>query len=408
MDKTFLHISVTTPYFYPGEAEAVIARLRGGDDYVHIRKPGASAAEVSALVSAIPADLRSRLTLHDGTDAASTLGVGGIHLGSRCPSVPAGWQGRVSISCHSISECRAIRDGSPSLGERRPDYVTLSPIFPSISKPGYHADFAAEDLRSLLAETNRVPVVALGGVTTSRKAILRDLGFDGMAMLGDAWRTPVDRDKFSLQFITNPADADDAVRQTRQVLEGGCRWVQLRWKEASDRDVLGAARRIAPLCRDAGAVFLLDDRVPLVRDAQADGVHLGRNDMPVADARRILGPAAIIGATANVPEDIFAAAAAGADYVGYGPFRFTTTKKNLSPILGLEGYRRAIAACRSHSIDIPVVAIGGITAADIPGIMATGVNGIAVSGTLLHADDIPAGTRRLLGAIHAGRGAYIS
>ena len=125
----------------------------------------------------------------------------------------------------------------------------------------------------------------------------------------------------------------------------------------------------------------------LVRELGADGVHLGLKDMPVREARRILGDGFIIGGTANTFAHVMMHYEASANYIGCGPFRFTTTKKNLAPILGLEGYRSITEQMRSHGINIPVVAIGGIEAADIPAILATGVNGIALSGVVLRDAD---------------------
>ena len=179
-------------------------------------------------------------------------------------------------------------------------------------------------------------------------------------------------------------------------LEGGCKWIQLRMKDASDDEVRQAAAEIQPMCKEHEAVFLLDDRVELVKELHADGVHLGKNDMPIDEARRILGEEYIIGGTANTFEDIQRIAAQGADYIGCGPFRFTTTKKNLAPVLGIEGYRDIIAKMRNAGINIPMVAIGGITPDDIDEILATGVQGIAVSGTVLNADDPVAMMKSLL------------
>ena len=125
-----------------------------------------------------------------------------------------------------------------------------------------------------------------------------------------------------LQFITHRNARFDEISGTRAVLEGGCRWVQLRMKDASDEEFLRAGREVARLCRAFGATFLVDDRVHLVGELGADGVHVGRNDMPVAEARRILGPERIVGATANTFEEIRRAAEAGAGYIGLGPFRF--------------------------------------------------------------------------------------
>ena len=199
-----------------------------------------------------------------------------------------------------------------------------------------------------------------------------------------------------LQFITHHTDRYDEIAGTRAVLEGGCRWVQLRMKDAPAEEVLRIGREIERLCRKYGAKFILDDHVELVRELNADGVHLGKLDMPVAEARRLLGPEYLIGATANTFEDIKRGAGQGADYIGLGPFRFTQTKRNLSPVLGLEGYRTIMERCRNAGIALPVVAIGGINKEDTPEIMKTRVNGIALSGCILHAENPAEETREIL------------
>lgn len=206
-----------------------------------------------------------------------------------------------------------------------------------------------------------------------------------------------------LQFITHRTDRHDEVSGTRAVLAGGCRWVQLRMKEAPTEELLRVGREVARLCREAGATFILDDRADLVGELGADGVHLGKNDMPVAEARRLLGGGRLIGATANTFEDIERAAAQGADYIGLGPFRFTQTKSNLSPLLGLEGYRTIAARCREAGIGLPVVAIGGITAEDICPICEAGIAGVALSGGLLRADDTAAKTKEIIDIINRYR-----
>ena len=200
----------------------------------------------------------------------------------------------------------------------------------------------------------------------------------------------------AIQFITHETGSIGYVEGARMALEGGCKWIQLRMKDASDDEVRKAAAEIQPMCKEHEAVFLLDDRVELAKELHADGVHLGMNDMPIDEARRILGEEYIIGGTANTFEDIQRIAAQGADYIGCGPFRFTTTKKNLAPVLGVEGYRDIIAKMRNAGINIPMVAIGGITPDDIDEILATGVQGIAVSGTVLNADDPVAMMKSLL------------
>ncbi|MDD6112498.1 MAG: thiamine phosphate synthase [Prevotellaceae bacterium] len=191
----------------------------------------------------------------------------------------------------------------------------------------------------------------------------------------------------AIQFITHETETVGYVEGARMALEGGCRWIQLRMKDASDDEVRKAAAEIQPMCKSHDAIFLLDDRVELAKELKADGVHLGKNDMPVDEARRVLGEEFIIGGTANTFDDIERLARQGADYIGCGPFRFTTTKKNLAPVIGIEGYRDIIEKMEAAGIDLPVVAIGGITADDIDDILATGVRGIAVSGTVLRAEN---------------------
>ena len=194
-------------------------------------------------------------------------------------------------------------------------------------------------------------------------------------------------DSFQLQFISHQNEKMTYLDGIREALAGGCKWIQLRMKGSTDEEVRPIALKIKKLCKEQNATFLIDDRVQLVKELQIDGVHLGKNDMPIAEARKILGDDFIIGGTANTFEDVKAHYEAGADYIGCGPFRFTTTKEKLSPILGLEGYKEIIQKMKAEHIDIPIVAIGGITKEDIPEIMKTGVNGIALSGCILNAKD---------------------
>lgn len=190
-----------------------------------------------------------------------------------------------------------------------------------------------------------------------------------------------------IQFITHSNNRYGYVDGARLALEGGCRWVQLRMKEATETEFMAAAAEIGRLCKEHGATFVLDDHVEWVEKTGADGVHLGKNDMPIDEARKILGSDKIIGGTANTFEDVERLYRQGADYIGCGPFRFTTTKKNLSPVLGLEGYQHIVDQMKSHGINLPIVAIGGILESDIKSILATGVSGIAVSGGILNAEN---------------------
>ena len=157
-------------------------------------------------------------------------------------------------------------------------------------------------------------------------------------------------------------------------------------KDASPEEILPIAEEALAMCREYHATFIIDDHVELAKQIKADGVHLGKLDMPIAEARRILGKDFLIGGTANTFEDVLAHYQAGADYIGCGPYRFTTTKKNLSPVLGLEGYRHIVLQMKEAGIHLPIVAIGGITKEDIPSLMETGITGIALSGSILRAE----------------------
>lgn len=177
------------------------------------------------------------------------------------------------------------------------------------------------------------------------------------------------------------------VDSARIALEGGCRWIQLRMKDTEESLLEETAVIVQKMCKDYGATFIIDDHVYLTRKLKADGVHLGKNDMPVAEARKILGDSYIIGSTVNSFQDILSVIETSTpDYFGCGPFRYTSTKKNLAPILGLEGYRNIISQMKNYGIDIPLVAIGGISKEDIPELMQSGIKGIALSGSILKAE----------------------
>lgn len=190
-----------------------------------------------------------------------------------------------------------------------------------------------------------------------------------------------------VQFITHFTGKYSYLDSVHIALEGGCRWIQLRMKDAEEESVYATALLAHKMCKEYGATFIIDDHVETARRVHADGVHLGKSDMPISEARKILGSDALIGGTANTFDDIRRLYADGADYIGCGPFRYTTTKSNLSPILGIEGYHRIVPQMKAANMPIPIVAIGGITEADIPELMKTGISGIALSGSILRAEN---------------------
>ena len=206
-----------------------------------------------------------------------------------------------------------------------------------------------------------------------------------------------------IQFITNYHDDISLTEQTEYVLEAGCRWVQLRLKGADDAEIYMVGKALRQLCDRYEATLILDDVVRMVPVIGADGVHLGKQDMPVDEARKLLGPDKIIGGTANTFEDVKRLAQQGANYIGCGPFRFTTTKKNLSPRQRSAGCAGLAAHGRQQQIDLPLIAIGGITVEDVPDLIDLGVSGIAISGAILEAKKPEIMMRKFIRAEHKAR-----
>jgi thiamine-phosphate pyrophosphorylase len=179
-------------------------------------------------------------------------------------------------------------------------------------------------------------------------------------------------------------------------LRGGADIVQLRIKDLADAEILAAATRFSAACRRHGALFILNDRPDLVRAAGADGVHLGQEDLPVADARELAGDDVLVGLSTHSPAQIDAAARVSVDYIGVGPVHATPTKPG-RPAVGLELVRYAAARAR-----VPFFAIGGISVANLAAVREAGAQRIAVVRALTEADD-PRTQAAALRAVIAGR-----
>ncbi|RTZ00789.1 thiamine phosphate synthase [Flavobacterium sp. RSP49] len=185
-----------------------------------------------------------------------------------------------------------------------------------------------------------------------------------------------------LHYISQGTTVEEQLHNIHKALDNGCHWIQLRFKNQNALEVFTLAEAVKMLCKEYLATFIINDNVHLVKQLDADGVHLGLSDMKVEEARLILGTTKIIGGTANTFIDVRQRTAENCDYIGLGPFQFTTTKQNLSPILGLEGYRLIIQQMKIKNIQIPIYAIGGITLENVEDLMETGIQGIAVSGLI--------------------------
>lgn len=189
-----------------------------------------------------------------------------------------------------------------------------------------------------------------------------------------------------LQYISQGKTIEEQLYNIHQALDAGCDWVQMRFKNQTTKDTFALAEAVKFLCEEYLASFIVNDNLYLAQQVAADGIHLGLSDMKIDEARAILGNTKIIGGTANTYEDIENHVKNGCDYIGLGPYQFTKTKENLSPILGLSGYYDIIKKLKTNKIHIPVYAIGGITLEDINSLVETGIHGIAVSGMITNND----------------------
>jgi thiamine-phosphate pyrophosphorylase len=198
-----------------------------------------------------------------------------------------------------------------------------------------------------------------------------------------------------LHFITASAE------KAEMACAGGADWIQLRLKNVSYAYYRETALAVQDICKKYKATFIINDIVQLALDLKADGVHIGKEDMSPDEARQLMGGDFIIGCTANTTDDIFRLAGKQIDYIGLGPYRFTTTKQNLSPVLGLEGYQTIFQTVTDNNRNIPpVVGIGGILEDDINDLLSTGLHGIAISGAIANAEDATAAARKIKSIIN--------
>lgn len=198
-----------------------------------------------------------------------------------------------------------------------------------------------------------------------------------------------------LYAIVDPLDTGrDPLALTRAMLAGGARLLQLRLKRPATNELLPIAEEMRALTAAVGATFIVNDRADVARACDADGVHLGQDDLPVDAARAILGPDRIVGFSTHSEEQLAAARDRGADYLAFGPIYATTSKNAADPVLGLERLRAARALTTA-----PLVAIGGITATTAPGVLAAGADAVAVIAALVRAPDVERATAELLAIV---------
>jgi len=193
-----------------------------------------------------------------------------------------------------------------------------------------------------------------------------------------------------LQYITsNPIHAEKACK-------GGADWIQLRVKNKSFEEWKVLALETKRICKLYKAKLIINDNVLLAKEINAAGVHLGKEDMSLTEARKILGEKFIIGGTANTIEDIMRLHRMNVDYIGLGPFRFTSTKEKLSPVIGINGYIYMFPELKRRDMNIPVIAVGGIRTGDVKSLIKAGVYGVALSSAITNTNDITKSTQEFI------------
>lgn len=382
MEDNFKIVIVTKPSPVNDEATLIERLLGAGADIVSLRKPGIGERYIESILEHIRPELRNRIRLHDYPQLARAFGTG-FQLNSRnskADDIPAVM---LSKGCHSLGEITETQGV---------DYVTLSPIFDSISKPGYNSRF---DLSTLDIAAINKKVIALGGVTLDHVPSLRAAGFAGAAFLGEVWRDNESFERFvryltmrnsRLQYITDGSTPYDTVSLALKALEGGCRWVQIRMKDEPAESVAEVAAELAPAFINRGATLIVDDHVEIAAmTTGVAGVHIGQKDISPAQAREILPSDKILGFTVNSAEHLETAANLfrdHIDYLGIGPLRFTSTKKKLAPTLGYDGLDKIRSLMHQLNFVPSAVIVGGVTDHDFEQLAGIGFGGVAVSGAI--------------------------
>ena len=407
-------IVITPEDILQDEVQLWEALFLSGLQRLHVRKPHAQLSEIRQMLKQLSAEYRSRIVLHQYHELADEFQLGGIHFKSNVHN------GINKQNTNKLSVSRSCHTPLEVLNYHRDyDYIFLSPIFNSISKKGYPAAFYSDEIKTFFQDHPEIRnCVALGGIDKDKIGICKELGFSNCALLGEIWsgnelnpdiiskrfRSLLTHDNTRMkqtaisnfQFITNDFSSLNELEQIRQVCEAGANWIQLRLKNRSDKDIVEMGKQAAEICKQYQATFILNDHIHLIKEIGAHGVHLGKADMCPTEARELLGSEYIIGGTANNMTDVQNLYKANVDYIGLGPFRFTQTKKNLAPVLGLEGYKQIVENCQKDKINIPIVAIGGIEIEDTRNLTQIGLHGIALSSSITSATDISKTTKNYL------------
>jgi thiamine-phosphate pyrophosphorylase len=191
-----------------------------------------------------------------------------------------------------------------------------------------------------------------------------------------------------LHFITHDLAHYPHLEQVQVACEAGAKWIQYRCLTKSDKELLEDIHAISAVCDDWGATLIVTDHIHLKDQADIQGFHIEDMDADFISIRKELGDNYTLGGSSNTVENLVRLAKEGVDYAGYGPFKLTTTKPNNSPLLGVEGYAKTIAHLKEMNINLPILAVGGVTLADVEALMATGIYGIAASSAINQSENL--------------------
>lgn len=380
-------IVITNPESLVNEAYIINRLFEEGLQLLHIRKPEIDRDDLERFIDAISKENHHKLVLHQHYDLTRQFNINRLHFTEKTRPdfdkilnrLDSKKKWIFSTSTHSIEDFNNL--------PHRYEYAFLSPVYDSISKLGYTADF---DLcESVKKRTNfKTRLIALGGITSGNSIQVLQSGFDDVAVLGAIWNAedPVKEFKKNaimkskIQYISQGNTVAIQIENIKSVLDAGCNWVQLRYKNVPEAEVLYLAEQVKKMIEWYDCTFIINDYPKVAKTVDADGIHLGLDDMDISEARTIIGIDKIIGGTANTLSDVIQRHKEQCDYIGLGPFRFTSTKEKLSPIVGLEGFNSIMAHLKELHINTPVYAIGGIEGEDIESILKTGIYGVALSG----------------------------
>jgi thiamine-phosphate pyrophosphorylase len=390
-----MHIMLITDGSFkedPTLLEKLESACQAGIDAIQLREKKATPNELlffAKKLRQITAKWGVSLFINERLDLALAVKADGIHLPESAPFLSTSL--RVGRSVHSLEAALlAQKEGA--------NYLLFGPVFPPLSKLS-HA--SAQGLAKLeeVSKNVHIPVIAVGGVTAINTPLLLQSGARGIAAISALLHAPNLTDaiaRFRACFpqkkhkIQGVYAVLSSLPIVRLAIQGGIDMIQFRHKGLYTKELLETVREIGLLCRNAHVPFIVNDRSDIALEVDADGVHLGESDLPISAARRILGPDKIIGGSASTLEQALAIEASGADYVSFGHIFPTTSKNKQYPPIGLDPIKKA-----KEKLNIPLIAIGGISEQNVDSVLAQGANGIAVISAISQSSDPLVATQRL-------------